>query len=294
MKVSGFSFIRNAIKYDYPIVEAITSILPICDEFVVAIGNSDDDTEALINSIGSDKIKIIHTTWDDSLREGGRVLAVETDKAFQAISKDSDWCFYIQGDECVHEKYLPVIRAEMEHHLHHSNIEGLLFKYLHFYGSYDFVGTSKRWYRNEIRIIRNNKNITSYKDAQGFRIDGRKLNVAPINAEVFHYGWVKHPSKQQDKIKNFNKLWHDDDWMKKNIEDVEEFDYSQVDGVKHFSGNHPKVMQKRIDNVNWKFSFDPSKKKMKFRHRLAHTIESITGYRIGEYKNYRIVKPQSK
>lgn len=290
MKVSGFSFIRNAIKYDYPIVEAITSILPICDEFVVAIGNSDDVTESLIHSIGSDKIKIIHTTWDDSLREGGRVLAVETDKAFQAISADSDWCFYIQGDECVHEKYLPTITKAMEEALHNNSIEGLLFKYLHFYGSYDFIGTSKRWYRNEIRIIRNNKNIKSYKDAQGFRLDDRKLNVAAIDAEIYHYGWVKHPSKQQGKIKSFNKLWHDDDWMKRNIEDVSEFDYSMVDGVKHFKGEHPIVMQKRIESVNWKFSFDPSKKKMKFRHRIAHAIENITGYRIGEYKNYNIVK----
>lgn len=294
MKVSGFSFIRNAIKYDYPIVEAITSILPICDEFIVAIGNSDDDTEALINAIGSDKIKIIHTVWDDSLREGGRVLALETDKAFQAISDDTDWCFYIQGDECVHEKYLPIIKKAMEENLQADNIEGLLFKYLHFYGSYDFVGTSKRWYRNEIRVIRNNKNIKSYKDAQGFRINDRKLNVLPIEAEIYHYGWVKHPSKQQDKIKNFNKLWHDDDWMKRNIEDVAEFDYSQVDGVKHFIGEHPSVMKNRIENVNWKFSFDPSKKKMKFRHRVAHAFESITGYRLGEYKNYTIVKPRVK
>lgn len=290
MKVSGFSFIRNAIKYDYPIVEAITSILPICDEFIVAIGKSDDETEALINSIGSDKIKIIHTVWDDTLREGGRVLALETDKAFQAISADTDWCFYIQGDECVHEKYLPVIRQEMQNQINNLNVEGLLFKYLHFYGSYDFVGTSKRWYRNEIRIIRNNKKIQSYKDAQGFRLDGRKLNVVSIDAEIYHYGWVKHPSKQQDKMKSFNKLWHDDDWMKKNIEDVSEFDYSIVDGVKHFLGSHPAVMKSRIDNVNWKFTFDPSKKKMKFRHRITQAIENITGYRIGEYKNYKLLK----
>ena len=40
MRVSGFTFIRNAIHYDYPIVEAIHSILPLCDEVVVAVGNS--------------------------------------------------------------------------------------------------------------------------------------------------------------------------------------------------------------------------------------------------------------
>lgn len=289
MKVTGFSFIRNAVKYDYPIVEAITSILPICDEFILAVGQSDDDTLSLINAINSEKIKVIQTVWDDSLREGGEVLAQETNKAFDAINKNTDWCFYIQGDECIHEKYLPIIRKGMEKHLTNKHVEGLLFNYLHFYGSYDYVGTSRRWYRKEIRVIRNIPTIRSYKDAQGFRIDGRKLNVKPIDAYVYHYGWVKHPSKQQDKIKNFNKLWHDDQWMKKNIPNVNEFDYSAVDGVKLFQGTHPKVMQKRIEAINWHFSFDPTKKKMKFRHRIAEWIEKVTGYRIGEYKNYKIV-----
>src|SRR5271154_3494872 len=107
MKVTGFSFIRNAVKYDYPVAEAITSILPLCDEFVLMLGNSEDETRKLIEGIGSPKIKIYNSVWDDSLREGGRVLAVETDKALDKVSKDSDWAFYIQGDEVIHEKYLP-------------------------------------------------------------------------------------------------------------------------------------------------------------------------------------------
>ena len=82
MKVAGFTFIRNAVKNDYPIVEAITSILPICDEFVVALGNSEDETAQLIQAINSPKIKLINTVWDDTLRDGGAVFAVETDKAF--------------------------------------------------------------------------------------------------------------------------------------------------------------------------------------------------------------------
>jgi len=112
MKVSGFTVIRNAVKYDYPIVEAIQSILPLCDEVVVAVGNSDDDTLQLIQNIDP-KIRIIETIWDDTLREGGRVLAVETDKAFAAISSDSDWAFYIQGDEVIHENYHSTILAAM-------------------------------------------------------------------------------------------------------------------------------------------------------------------------------------
>ena len=169
MKVSGFTFVRNGILYDYPIVEAIQSILPLCDEFIVAVGNSDDETLGLIKSIRNPKIKIIETIWDDSLREGGRVLAIETDKALAAISSDADWAFYIQGDEVLHEKYIPTIRHAMESHLSNHTVDGLLFHYKHFYGSYDYIGTSTKWYPHEIRIIRNNKNIYSYRDAQGFR-----------------------------------------------------------------------------------------------------------------------------
>jgi hypothetical protein len=113
MKVAGFTFIRNAVKNDYPVVEAITSILPVCDEFIVALGNGNDETGELIKAINSPKIKIINTVWDDTLREGGAVFADQTDIAFTHISPDADWAFYIQGDECVHEKYLPLIKKEI-------------------------------------------------------------------------------------------------------------------------------------------------------------------------------------
>ena len=133
MKVTGFTFICNAVKNDYPIIEAIQSILPVCDEFVVAVGKSEDETLSLIKNINSPKIRIIETVWDNSLREGGKTFAIETDKAYAAISDDTDWAFYIQGDECVHEKYLSVIKKAMEDNLDDKKVEGLLFKYLHFY-----------------------------------------------------------------------------------------------------------------------------------------------------------------
>jgi len=126
MKISGFTFIKNALIYDYPIVEAIKSILPICDEFIVAVGKSDDETLKLINQIDPDKIKIIETNWDESLRLGGRVLAAETDKAFSNISKDSNWGFYIQGDEVVHEKYLDTIYNSLNKKIKQSKYGVLL------------------------------------------------------------------------------------------------------------------------------------------------------------------------
>src|SRR5436190_7182423 len=137
MKVSGFTFVRNAVRLDYPVVEAIQSILPLCDEVVVAVGNSEDGTLDLVRSIQSDKVRIVETVWDDTQRVGGRTLALETDKALAAVSVDADWCFYIQADEVVHERYYPSIIEAMKLYKDDRRVDGLLFHYQHFYGSYD-------------------------------------------------------------------------------------------------------------------------------------------------------------
>lgn len=288
MKIAGFTIVRNAIKYNYPIVEAIESVLPICDEFIVAVGKSEDSTLELIKSIKSDKIKIIETVWDETLRKGGKVLAVETDKAFAAISTEMDWCFYIQGDEGVHEKYLPIVKKAMQDNLENKKVEGLLFNYKHFYGSYDYYAKARNWYRKEIRVVRNLPEISSYKDAQGFRIQNRKLNVKQIDAEIYHYGWVKPPEGYTLKFRDFNKLWHPDEVVNQQFDANYTFEYDNAGKLYHFEGTHPKVMQQRIDQVNWKFELDPTtvKTKTKFKNKILDFIEKITGYRLFEYKNY--------
>lgn len=287
MFVSGFTIVRNAVKYDYPIVEAITSVLPLCDEFIVAVGNSEDETLALIQNISDPRIKIIQTVWDDTLREGGRVLADETNKAYAAISPQADWCFYIQGDEVIHENSYDELKQAMLHYKDDKRVEGLCLRYRHFYGSYDYIGDSRKWYRREVRIIRRHDGITSYRDAQGFRFkDGRKLKVKLLNAYVHHYGWVKPPEAQQAKQQSFHKMWHDDQWMKENIPAVDAFDYSQIDSLALFTETHPAVMLTRIGRMNWKFSIDPTQKKWGVKMRFLMWLEKKWGWRIGEYKNY--------
>ena len=290
MQVAGFTIIRNALKFDYPVVEAITSILPICDRFFVGVGNSDDDTRKLIENIASDKIIIIDTVWDDSLREGGKILSIETNKVFDAIPKEFDWCFYIQSDECVHEADLPKIKNAMELYEDDIAVDGLLFEYKHFYGQYNYVGIGRRWYKNEIRIIKNNKHIRSYKDAQGFRTDtDKKLRVKRTGAYIYHYGWVKPPQAQQAKQESFHKMWHDDEWMKTNIPTVEEFDYSNIDLLGEYKGSHPKIFEERIKKATWKFIYDKTKVKTNFKYQFLFWVEKLTGWRVGENKNYKEV-----
>lgn len=287
MKVTGFSFIRNAIKFQYPIEEALRSILPLCDEVVVAVGNSEDGTRELVAGIDP-KIRIIDTVWDDNLKEGGHVLADETNKAFQAIDTMTDWCIYIQGDEVMHEDGHAEVRKAMKRWKDDPKVDGLLFKYRHFYGSYDYIGISSRWYKNEIRVIKNNKSIYSYRDAQGFRKgEDHKLNVKAVNAYIHHYGWVREPSAMEAKTAAFGKLWLGDSWQP-TIQGT--FDYSsQIDALEKYNGTHPSVMQELIHRINWNFEHDISFNKLKTKDKLKNLLEKITGRRLFDYKNYREV-----
>lgn len=290
MKVTGFTFIRNAVRFDYPVAEAIRSILPLCDDFVVAVGNSDDNTEELIQGIDKQKVKIINTVWDDSpeMKVGGKIFAVETNKAFKAVPADSDWAFYIQGDEVIHEKYLDSIHSAMEKWKDNTRVDGLLFNYLHFYGSYDYIGISPRWYRNEIRVIRNDKAIYSFRDAQGFRKgENKKLDVKPVDAFVYHYGWVKEPGLMMKKVKNATSFYNEIDWKQKPGTD-QAFDYSTIDALSLFKDSHPGVMEDHIKRKNWTFDHDMSFNRLSFRYKAKIFIKRYLGINTF-YENFRII-----
>ena len=289
MKVGGFTIIRNAVTHDYPVVESITSILPICSEFVVAVGESEDDTLEVIRGIDSPKIRIIETVWDESLSgQDGSVFAHETNKALSALSDDLDWGFYLQSDEVVHEKDLNQIKEEMSRCQDRDDVDGLLFNYLHFYGSYDYYASSPHWYRHEIRAFKMNRGVYSYHDAQGFRKgNGEKLRVKLVDAYIYHYGWVKEPTVMQRK-RIFQLGYH--------LEKVSEeelsrgsFDYGDIDQMARFDGSHPRTMHDRISRKNWDFEYDLSYNRTSMKDRFKNLAQRYLGIELG-YKNYKLVR----
>ena len=305
---------KNAHKLYYPMRYAVESILPLVDEFVVALGDSDEDdtTREEILAIGSDKIRIIDTVWDIEKYPRGMEHAHQTDIAREACS--GDWLFYLQSDEVIHEKYLPVIRERCQELLEDPEVEGLLFRYKHFWGDYEHIQDTHCWYRKEIRIIRNHPDIRSWESAQSFRripdFDGvnyrrqentHKLKVADVDAEVYHYGWVRPPSVMQNKIKVFTA---NHKGVNRVAEDIrarrypEYFDYGNVGKLTRFKGTHPAVMQPWIEQFDWKdqlrfsgpvASRNPVKQKHdKRKYRVISWIEKrlLFGARLGEFKNY--------
>lgn len=268
MKISGFTFIRNAVRYDFPIVEVITSALPIVDEFVVNVGNSEDGTLELIHGMRSPKIKIIETVWDDGLRKDGRIFGIQQDLALSHCT--GDWAFLLQGDEVVHEEDLPVIQEAVRTHLGKPDVMGLVFRVLHFKG--DYWSVDPWMYHKATRIVRNNGKVRSTVDCCDFLTDGspKMIKSSPagrlINARIFHYGWVKDSRVLQDKLR-FQISRHDGDILSPKEIDRQALmrsQYPNYEILKDYRGSHPRVMRDRIDQarrlrsrrnrwLNWRF-----------------------------------------
>ena len=291
MRVSGFTFVRDAVRLRYPVVPAIQSILPLVDEMVVNVGVSSDGTLDLVRAIGDPRLVVLESRWDEGQLERGRVLAQQTDVALARCG--GDVCLYVQADEALHEDDQASVGAALRRLHEDARLEGLLFDYVHFYGSFHTVGTSRRWYRKEVRAVRNRAGVRSWRDAQGFRIgagDGaRKLKVAPSGGRMFHYGWVRRPEEQTVKLAEFERLYHGDAARERRL--AAGFRYDASEKVRVFEGTHPAPMQEWVAREDWAFEARPRLlRRGHLREDLLDLVEGATGVRVGEYKNYELVR----
>lgn len=206
MQVSGFTILRNVSKYHYPWKESIVSILPICDEFVINVGHSDDDTLSAVEAFArreGTKVRIMPSAWDMAM--GKTVLSEQTNLALKACR--GDWAFYLQADEVIHEADLSRIKSVMQRYLSDLSVDALQFRWLHFFGSYFRYRIDQGWYQKQDRIIRNNGAVRSFGDAFGFeRADGRPLRRRETGCLLYHYGWVQDPEVMTQRRINAEKI----------------------------------------------------------------------------------------
>lgn len=256
MRISGFTIARNAQKFGYPLLESLSSLLPLVDELVVAVGDSEDKTWDLVHSLKSPKIKAFRTVWDPAQRAGGKVLSAQTNLALARCT--GDWGIYLQADEVLHEDDLSLLEKALKRH-QRSPLEGLRLDYLHFYGSYQTVQAHwRKWYGSAIRAVKLGRGIQSVGDAYGFRsAGGRRLLSWGSGARVFHYGWSRPPQVMQAKQRNLDRLYHGDAALQaRQAEEaatkLKAF-YSDRGFLQRFAGSHPAVMAPRVLAQDWAF-----------------------------------------
>ncbi len=284
--ISGFTFIRNGVELGFPFEASIRSLLPLVDEFVVVVGKSNDDTLARIHAIGSPKIRVIETIWNERMADRGFVYAQQ--KMIAQFACTGDWAFYLEGDEVVHEAELANIRASVDKHHNNPAVEAFVFDYYHFYGTPDFVANSPAWYRRECRLIRNT--IRSYApDGQYWLITadhkkGRNPQAALANAHIYHYGWVRSNEAMQKKLDQVSKFWsHGAPTIR-----YSEFD-EQV--LQPFTGTHPELVKPWLESSAEKsFTINPNYKltKREKRHRWLMKLEKAFGLDFSR-KHFKLV-----
>lgn len=284
--ISGFTFIRNGVELGFPFEASIRSLLPLVDEFVVVVGKSNDDTLARIHAIGSPKIRVIETIWNERMADRGFVYAQQ--KMIAQFACTGDWAFYLEGDEVVHEAELANIRASVDKHHNNPAVEAFVFDYFHFYGTPDFVANSPAWYRRECRLIRNT--IRSYApDGQYWLITadhkkGRNPQAALANAHIYHYGWVRSNEAMQKKLDQVSKFWS---------HGAPTIRYSQFDAqvLQPFTGTHPELVKPWLESSAEKsFTIDPNYKltKREKRHRWLMKLEKAFGLDFSR-KHFKLV-----
>jgi len=286
VKVSGFTIVRNAIKLDFPVEASIRSILPVCDEVVVNVGRSEDETLELVRSIRDPKIRIVETEWDMSRRN--TVLGHETLRAMRECRHP--WGIYIQADEVLHERGAEELAAAIQRHDGDARVEGLLVRYVHFYGGFDTIATHRRWYRREVRAVRLDPafDIRPYQGAQGFRVgpEHRKIRARLTTAEMFHYGWARPAQALREKRELGKTMypWRDADERRPLL--------AWVPGIRPFRGTHPAPAQSWIEprRVDPERVIAPRRFELRFvRYYVSGWIERLTGVRVFEFRNYTLV-----
>ncbi|MDH4130892.1 MAG: glycosyltransferase family 2 protein [Gemmatimonadota bacterium] len=282
MRVAGFSLVSNAVALDFPILESLRSLLPLCDELVVNVGPSSDGTLELVRSLDDPRLRLIEGEWDATL--GGRMLAVETQRALEACR--GDWAIYIQADEVLHEDGIDSLSAAMADRRGDPGTEGLVVDFVHFYGSADWVAGGRAWYRREVRVVRPGGSAVSHAEAQGFRRrDGARLRARPSGATYHHYGWARPMSVLAAKRVADNALYYGGEARRAPVGERLPWEV----GLRRFAGTHPRVMREWIAARRASMSpgFAPSRWT---RRRLALLaalgIERLTGWRPFEYRNY--------
>jgi len=287
VSISGFTFIRNGVSLGFPFEASIRSLLPLVDEFVVAVGQGSDETLARIRAIADPKIRIVETVWNERMADRGFVYAQQ--KMIAQYSCTGDWAFYLEGDEVLHEAELPAIRASVERHHANADVEALVFDYYHFYGTPQWIAVSPAWYRRECRLIRNT--IRSYApDGQYWLVTrehkrGRNPRAALANAHIYHYGWVRRNEAMQKKLDQVSKYW--------SAEHAETIQYSQFDkrALRPFTATHPQAVQQWLaQEAEQVLAIDPGYRPTpkENKHHVMQQIERLTGLDFSR-KHFKLV-----
>lgn len=288
MKISGFTFVRNATRLQYPIAGSIQSVLPIVDEFVVVVGDSSDETVAAVQGIGSPKIRLVPSRWNPNVNSGGYVLAQQTNIGL--FNCTGEWAIYLQADEAIHERDHATLTAHMERYRHDDGVEGMLLQRVTFFGDYHTIVTAHPFqYDLACRIVKPHRFVLSRGDAAGFCVHpkykerGRRIRAVDTGLTLFHYGDVRATAASREFQRVKGHYWAGGGaslgLADPGLTDIYERTPRMFVGA--YAGPHPAPMLQRVathserldlDSPRWRTSLNPPERRRYWRSRLSRFL----------------------
>lgn len=192
----------NVTIMDYPLEEAVYTALQICDEAVIVMGQSQDDTEQRVWSIfeGYEPGRVVmckqYFVYDRGWQQRWWNFAV--------AQTDAEWLLWLDADEAIHEGKVGKIHDLMEK----PDCGLIRFPFLHFYATKDYairmplvhntrMGRRSIGYRMVNWCTDQTPNNAACQVV--FGLDGIEANahswegeyIEDVDAPIYHYGWCR-------------------------------------------------------------------------------------------------------
>lgn len=218
--LGGASFIHNGIVQDYNYRETIDCLVELCDKVVIVDAGSTDgtyeDLRSYIDEVNkpfyNTRVLLIRASTEEwHAQQGREKLSFFSNIAISALS--TDWVFYLQMDEILHEDSFPYVRAAIEE----DGVDGYLVSRLNLWKDpHHMLNVPQERKPVSTEVIRLAKTkFRCFDDAESLAVDGVMGIFGDVNnIQIFHMGFIRDKVKHLEKIKHMQKevfLWGDYD-----------------------------------------------------------------------------------
>jgi glycosyltransferase involved in cell wall biosynthesis len=285
MTISAFTMVTDGIKYGYPFIENIKSMLPLVDEYIIIDGGSTDGTRKAIESLNESKVKIVNdedTKWEYNW-DFWRIIH-NFNRGFQECKGDIVLC--LDADYIIHEDSYDGLFQSFKDMINLNKIQSQ-------YCRYNFMLADRFFFKKDRTLAVNMKLCKEkrlnvkwgidlehwgwgaepiiYEKTEHGIIMGKLLSfggeILKVNTKIFNYGFVfklgneiTKNQKYRYRIAERNTFIKYDKYKRLPWESTQEEVWQKyVDGcVKTFAitkqypiklEEHPKVIQDKIKNL---------------------------------------------
>ncbi len=207
--ISGCVAARNSVKFGYPLRECLESLVPICDEVVLAYDPTTDDgtPELAIRLRDELGIVLFESPWDMNNMKKGLEIGHQSQVAMDACSPSTEWRLCVQQDEAFHEEDHSKIQELVRNDL--PGVTGFDFVRPYFFGNLHTI--RRDWSVKITRLTKKGTHTYDDFDGQNCRPLNPLMHHADSGIWLYHYSRIGDPQLIAKRVRNVDSFFHAED-----------------------------------------------------------------------------------